>query len=554
MKKIPSEQTGTIEIENLSKDTSLINPNWVMFAGYTTSIVPWYINPSEKGKITWRSPLGGTQVTDTFKPTIHFLSYQIAGTNYHVVFGSTFPLKGTKGKTTYTIFVVEVPEYAKIKDDLLIMAKALEQVDIHGLGSYLASKKLTLGSPHIVGIDSTKFERYHEWQFPIFTPQVKLKRNEYHVRIVAAVGFGKAMGVTVRVEVQPGASPKAASFKTQNPQIYKEPVAAAATVSGIGTSGSRITSQNMADKAMPTNQITANSVPFNGSPLAGSTVPETNVKNTPVKLVPEAKVVNTPAKTVSENNVANTPVKSVPKTKMVNTLAKPVPAANVKNTPVKLVPGTKVINTPVKSVPETSAVNTLVKSVTETKMVNTLAKTIPAANVKNTPVKLVPGTKVINTPAKSVPETKMVNTPARTVPETNVVNTLVKPVPETKVKDTLATTLPESNVVYTPATTVPESNALYTPATTVPELSNAINTPAILPNGMSTNENLFADANALGIDYPLRRSGTKRSGTSKKFLANLKRAFRRNSSKKILTNLKRALRRNPPSRSKTAYQ
>lgn len=406
MKKIPLEQTGTIAIENLSKDTSLINPNWVIFAGYTTSIVPWDIKPSENGKISWLSPLGGAKLTDTWKHTVHFLSYQIAGTNYHIVFGTTFPFKGMKGKTTYTIFVLEVPEYAKIKDNLLSIAKVLEKVDIHGLGSYLVSQKLTFGSLHIAGIDSTKFERYYEWQFPIFTPQINLKRNEYHVRVVAAVGFGKAMGVTARVEVLPGASPNAASFKTQNPQIYKEPVTTAATISGIGTLGSRISSQNMADKATSTNRIQASSVTLNDSPPAGSTVPEANVKNTPVKSVPETKVVNTPAKTVAES-----------------------------------------------------------------KVVNTTAKTVPEANV-------------VNTPAKTVPEANMVNIPTTTVPEANVVNT-----------------------------------------------------PAILPDGMPTNENLFTDANALplGFDYALRRSGTKRSGKSKKTLANWKRAFRRNSSSKSKT-------------------
>ena len=321
MKKIPSEQTGTIAIENLSKDISLINPSWVVTAGDTTSLVPWDIKPSGKGKVTWRSPFGGVKLADTFKHTIFFLSYQIAGTNYHIIFGTMFPLKlALQGKTVFTIFVMETPEYATIKANLQQMADAVVKVDIKSLGAHLAANKLISGSnPHIVGIDSTKLERYYEWQFPIFTPQVKLKRTEYHVNIVAAVGFGKAMGVTAQIEVLPGASLNAAKFKTQNPQVYTEPVATATTISRPAILGSQVSSQNMADEAMATNQIQPNPASLGGKPVADSTQPQTNVENTPAKTVPGIKVEEkAPGTTGTEANVANTPATTAPEINVVN--------------------------------------------------------------------------------------------------------------------------------------------------------------------------------------------------------------------------------------------
>lgn len=296
MKKIPLEQTGTIKLENLSTETSLTNPSWVIFAGHTTSIVPWHIKPSETGTITWRSPLGGIQFKDSWKRTVHFLSYQIEGTNYYIVIGSVFPLKMClNGKTTFTVFVMEAAEYVQMKDRLLVIAKGLEKVNIHKLGSYLVTNKLITGSvPHIYGIDATKIVRYYEWQFPIFTPPVNRKRSEYHVKIVAAVGFGKALGLTAQVEVLPGASPRAESFKTQNPQIYREPLPTTTTMtSGAGTG---MPSVNMADKAMQSTIETQPQVlPINGNLLGGSAVSDSNMENTsatrPANGIPTNKIM-----------------------------------------------------------------------------------------------------------------------------------------------------------------------------------------------------------------------------------------------------------------------
>ena len=138
MQHIPKEQTGTISLENNAKEMSLINPSWFMRGGHTSSIVPWDIKPDEKGTISWRSPLAGINVAETFTHTVYFLSYQIEGTNYHVVAGAWFPFKMGPGKMLFTVFVIEKKiEAQTMKGILSIVGKLLaknggdmhEQVD-----------------------------------------------------------------------------------------------------------------------------------------------------------------------------------------------------------------------------------------------------------------------------------------------------------------------------------------------------------------------------------------------------------------------------------------
>ena len=233
MKHIPKEQTGTISLENQSKEVLLINPSWFIKGGSTSSIVPWDIRPTEKGTITWRSPLAGTKITETFKHTVHFLSYQIEGTNYHVVVGTWFPFKLGQGQSEFTLFVIEKKVEAQtMKNILSIVGKVLAQKNgdisqlISSINSNVQQKFIVDAIPDkkINGLRSSKYQRYYEWQYPIFTPQVRGKPGTaYHVKIIAAVGFGKALGVDIKVEVVPGPSPQAASFQKQNPQIYIEP-------------------------------------------------------------------------------------------------------------------------------------------------------------------------------------------------------------------------------------------------------------------------------------------------------------------------------------------
>ena len=112
---------------------------------------------------------------------------------------------------------------------LSLVGDVIEKEGVHNLASYLENDPKTkfivesIPDKNITGIDSTKFERYYEWQYPIFTSHVAGEQGEeYYVKIVAAVGFGKALGMAVNVEVIPGSSPQAESFQKQNPQAYQE--------------------------------------------------------------------------------------------------------------------------------------------------------------------------------------------------------------------------------------------------------------------------------------------------------------------------------------------
>jgi hypothetical protein len=115
---------------------------------------------------------------------------------------------------------------------------------------------------NIHGLRSSKYQKYWEWQYPVFTPQVKLKQGtEYHVKIIAAVSFGKALGVDIKVEVVPGKSPQAATFK--NPQKYVEPPQALASQSALtmvsdwsGTAEPANQIQSNAEGNLPTSEAT----------------------------------------------------------------------------------------------------------------------------------------------------------------------------------------------------------------------------------------------------------------------------------------------------------
>lgn len=233
-KWIPPQQTGTIVIENASNEIKLLNPSWYVQGAHTSSIAPWEIEPSKNGRFSYVTPLAGTKVTETFVNTVYFVSYQIEYTNFHVVIGAWFPWKISTGENTFTAFVMEntLPGAREIKDTLSLLAESLakHKGNVDKLSSSLAENTatnyITKGIPgnKISGIVASKIGRYYEWQFPISTPKNGLKPGaQLYVKIVAACGYGKAFGMSVRVEVVPGVSGNAASFLAKNPQVYREP-------------------------------------------------------------------------------------------------------------------------------------------------------------------------------------------------------------------------------------------------------------------------------------------------------------------------------------------
>ena len=244
-KYIPSQETGTISLENLSKENSLINPSWFINAGDTSSVVPWEIKPSEKGTISFVSPFSGTKTKETFSHTVHFLSYQIDGTNYHLVIGQWFPWKIAKGHKKCTLFVMENKyDIRSMTDVLSFLGKELSKGNgnISQLSNQMATSIIGNIPDHkIHGVESSKLERYMEWQYPISTPTINtVPGRKYHIKIVAAAGYGKSFGLAVTVEVVAGTSLNETSFLNMNPQIYQnssgQALARLETGQGLGAS------------------------------------------------------------------------------------------------------------------------------------------------------------------------------------------------------------------------------------------------------------------------------------------------------------------------------
>ncbi|XP_028407210.1 uncharacterized protein LOC114529594 [Dendronephthya gigantea] len=171
-----------------------------------------------------------------------------------------------------------------MKDVLEFLGQSLikNNGDINKLNSDLSKYNRILDDipdKKIYGITSTRIERYYEWQYHVFTPDVdEHPEKQYHVKIVAATGFGNALGLAVNVEVTPGVSKQAADFVSKNRLEYKEPppaileasqasVASAALktttasmMSRIGTTERQTSGMGMSEAVVPTNEIRPNRV------------------------------------------------------------------------------------------------------------------------------------------------------------------------------------------------------------------------------------------------------------------------------------------------------
>ncbi|CAB4008777.1 Hypothetical predicted protein [Paramuricea clavata] len=328
-KYIPSQETGTILLENVSKENSLINPSWFINAGHTSSVVPWEIKPSEKGSISFVSPFSGKKVQETFSHTVHFLSYQIDGTNYHLIIGSWFPWKVSKGHKTFTLFVMEntLPDTRSMKDVLSFLGEGLRKKDgdVSQLNAYLATNPMakniisSIPDHKVHGVESSKLERYMEWQYPIFTPTINTVRGEkYHIKIVAAVGYGNAFGLAVTVEVVAGTSINEESFLKQNPQIYQKSSAkalrhletglargassrtgsTATMMSATGRTAMRMSGMRAPETATPVAQRPRYDMPANGNLSTGPAATGMYVTQTFPTLATRKTPSNMAAKTV----------------------------------------------------------------------------------------------------------------------------------------------------------------------------------------------------------------------------------------------------------------
>ncbi|XP_028401103.1 uncharacterized protein LOC114524172 [Dendronephthya gigantea] len=242
---IPSEQSCTIALENLSREETLIKPAWYIRAGETANIVPWEIKSDEVGEISFVIPLGGARLTQKFQHTVYFLSYHINGTDYSIVIGTWFPLKLQpednwedilqKKNPRYTVFLMKTPtanmamkNVLKVVGDLFVQYKDAKELSKQLMKTNQNIHKLiaqsNLQNPKIPTVQTNKLQKYLEWHYPLIktsTVAGKQTNEEYHIRIVSAMGIGKATGMVIKVEVAKGKSP--ASFALVNPQSYKEP-------------------------------------------------------------------------------------------------------------------------------------------------------------------------------------------------------------------------------------------------------------------------------------------------------------------------------------------
>ncbi|XP_068679117.1 uncharacterized protein [Montipora foliosa] len=241
---IPSKQSCTVALENMCEEEPLTEPSWYITAGETTEIVPWEIKSGEVGEIAFAVPLGGSNIKESVKHTVYFLSYDIGGTGYKMVIGTWFPLKlepkqepsasGTpmilqKETPRYTVFIMKAPQrpmknVLKIIGDVFIQSQGegafndklkLEDKAIYELipwNSLTQKRKLVV-------IQVKKFQEYLEWTYPLLAkPMGKSLRREYYIRIVSSMGIGADTGMVVKVQIVPGKSPL-----TENPHPYKEP-------------------------------------------------------------------------------------------------------------------------------------------------------------------------------------------------------------------------------------------------------------------------------------------------------------------------------------------
>ena len=110
---IPTDQSCTILIENVSKNTKLVEPVWYITAGQVVNLIPWEIENGEIGEASISIPFGGPgKLVKTFSHTIFFVCYQIDKTGLAVVVATWFPLKLQMQSNRYSVFLMYFTNYA----------------------------------------------------------------------------------------------------------------------------------------------------------------------------------------------------------------------------------------------------------------------------------------------------------------------------------------------------------------------------------------------------------------------------------------------------------
>ena len=111
---IPTDQSCTILIENVSKNTKLVERVWYITAGQVVNLIPWEIKSDEIGEASISVPFGGPRksVKNLFSHTIFFVCYQIDKTGLAVVVATWFPLKLQMQSNRYSIFLMYFTNYA----------------------------------------------------------------------------------------------------------------------------------------------------------------------------------------------------------------------------------------------------------------------------------------------------------------------------------------------------------------------------------------------------------------------------------------------------------
>ena len=233
---IPTDQSCTILIENVSKNTKLVEPVWYITAGQVVNLIPWEIENGEIGEASISIPFGGPgKLVKTFSHTIFFVCYQIDKTGLAVVVATWFPLKLQMQSNRYSIFLMHFTNYATpvtTQASTVITALGDTLLNFYDKPAEFEQKLASLKGidPFLVAnlpqnrfpmVAAGPYQTYHEWNFP----HVKVKDQIFgsgvkSIKVVAGMGNGYKSGLYLKVDVEKG-SP-APGFPLNNPQVYKE--------------------------------------------------------------------------------------------------------------------------------------------------------------------------------------------------------------------------------------------------------------------------------------------------------------------------------------------
>ena len=207
---IPTDQSCTILIENVSKNTKLVEPVWYITAGQVVNLIPWEIENGEIGEASISIPFGGPgKLVKTFSHTIFFVCYQIDKTGLAVVVATWFPLKLQMQSNRYSIFLMHFTNYATpvttqastvitaLGDTLLNFydkpAEFERQLaNLKQIDPFLAAN---LPQNRFPMVAAGPYQTYHEWNFP----HVKVKDQIFgsgvkSIKVVAGI-WGTAINL-----------------------------------------------------------------------------------------------------------------------------------------------------------------------------------------------------------------------------------------------------------------------------------------------------------------------------------------------------------------------